>query len=83
MSDVVDAQPPLLLVRLRDLNDRVGLMTRELDPDSRVRSGSGSASRVSSVFHGSGVSQEGHAPRAASAGAPQAGHLRAELTGRF
>jgi len=69
---------PLLLVTLRDLADRTrppgafaGFVT------------SGSAILVSSVCQGSAVSQEGHVPRAASAGAPQAGHLRAEFTGGF
>ena len=55
---------------------------REGSP-SRMTSGSGAASRVSPVFHGSGVSHDGQVSRASSAGAPQAGHLRAALTRGF
>lgn len=85
MSEVLVAQP-LLLVPLRLLNDRTlprgGWLPLGGWPLGRVTSGSGPAAmRVSPVSHGSDVSQDGHVSRAASTGAPHAGHLRAELTG--
>jgi hypothetical protein len=85
MSAVLVAQPLLLV--MPDLAGRTGRSDRRPLPSFGGASGNrvtlGSARRVSPAFQGSGVSQEGHVSRAASAGAPHAGHLRAELTGEF
>ena len=89
MSDVLVAHPLLLLALRLEILERLawlpalGRFVLGGASDSRVRSGSPEARRVSPEFHGSAVSQEGQVPRAASTGAPHDGHLRAGLTGGF
>ena len=90
MSDVLVAHPLLLLALRLETLERLawlpllgGRFVLGGASDSRVRSGSPEARRVSPEFHGSAVSQEGQVSRAASTGAPHDGHLRAGLTGGF